>query len=377
MAQTKRLLIAALGLLLLAAAAGAVSQDDIKKFPPVSGQIYGQAAAGVRSVSVNGKPVAFDSSQNFSAEVKLRPGEKYLVLTINYDNLRIIKKYLILRKSAVSNFKVFVPKEKIEKSLAVLKQSVEQKKAARLKALRALARQRALTAEEQAREREQERLEREREAKERQELAERSWLRRTSSPKFFANEFRSTEAVASLLDQIVAAGYHVPFKARANSLAKLNEILSLPNFYDLVGQKNNNLALTDRLRSLIAETQAYRYRPFARLSAYQQKKIMLLNRLLLEALFEGAPHRGTWQAAGPIPTFTKTKQYLYVWEFSEGRLLAVKQKQGSYSADIYIPVSKKWLSLKGLSEKDLQELIEKPIKSFEPPKGKQEKKTKP
>ena len=78
--------------------------------------------------------------------------------------------------------------------------------------------------------------------------------------------------------------------------------------------------------------------------------------------------RTTWQAAGVIPTFTKTKQYLYVWEFSEGKLLAVKQKQGSYSADIYIPVSKKWLSLKGLSDKDLQELIDKPIQSFQPKK---------
>jgi hypothetical protein len=125
---------------------------------------------------------------------------------------------------------------------------------------------------------------------------------------------------------------------------------------------------------LIAETQAYRYQPFSRLSAYQQKKIMLLNRLLLEVLFADAPHRGTWQAAGIIPTFTKTKQYLYVWEFSEGKLLAVKQKQGSYSADIYIPVSKKWLSLKGLSEKDLQELIDKPIQSFQPAKDRQENK---
>ena len=93
---------------------------------------------------------------------------------------------------------------------------------------------------------------------------------------------------------------------------------------------------------------------------FLEEKIMLLNRLLLEALFAEAPRRGTWQAAGPIPTFTKTKQYLYVWEFSEGKLMAVKEKKGSYSADIYIPVSKKWLSLKGLSEKDLQELIEKP-----------------
>lgn len=374
MAQTIRFSIILFCGLLLAAAALAASQADIKKFPPVSGEIFGQAAAGVRSVSVNGKPVAFDASQNFRTDVKLAAGEKYLILTINYENLRIIKKYLILRKSAVTKFKVFVPKEKIEKSLEALKQSVASKREARLKALRALARQRALTALEQARERERERLENERLAKERQALVENSWLKKTASPKFFANEFRTTNEVSSLLDQINAAGYNIPFKSRANSLAKLNEILKLPNFYDLVRQKNKNLALTDLLRSLIAETQAYRYRPFNQLSAYQQKKIMLLNRLLLEALFADAPHRGTWLASGTIPTFTKTKQYLYVWEFSEGRLLAVKEKQGNYSADIYIPVSKQWMELKGLSDQDLQELIEKPIKSFTPASGKQEKK---
>src|SRR3990167_1912280 len=102
-------------------AALAATQADLKKYPPVSGDIYGQAAPGVRSVSVNGKPVAFDAGGNFRAPVKLAAGEKYLTLTINYEGLRVIKKYLIVRKSEVNVFKVFVPKEKIEKSIAEVK----------------------------------------------------------------------------------------------------------------------------------------------------------------------------------------------------------------------------------------------------------------
>jgi hypothetical protein len=356
----------------------AATQEDIKKFPPVSGEIFGQAAAGVRSVLVNGKTVPFDANQNFRTDVKLRAGEKYLTLTINYENLRIIKKYLILRRSAITKFKVQVTKEKIEKSIQAAKetqqagaqqraqqQAQQRKVRARLARLKAKARQeyeRALAVEAA------------REKKLKKEKAEKAWIAEIASPKYFANEFRNSSEVASLISEINAAGYNIPFRRRENSLAKLNEILVLPNFYDLVRQKNPNLTLNSFLNSLVAETGSYRYRPFNQLSSYQKKKLMLLNRLLLEALFADAPHRSTWLAAKPIPTLTKTKQYLYVWEFSEGKLLAVKQKQGNYSADIYIPVSKKWLSLKGLSEKDLQELIAKPIKSFEPAKSKQEKK---
>ncbi|MDD5593876.1 MAG: hypothetical protein PHG97_03955, partial [Candidatus Margulisbacteria bacterium] len=62
----------------------------------------------------------------------------------------------------------------------------------------------------------------------------------------------------------------------------------------------------------------------------------------------------------------KTVEYLYVWEFSEGKLLAVKEKNGKYSADIYIPVAKEWLDLRGLSEQDLQDIINKPIKAYKP-----------
>ncbi len=374
MAQKIRAALICALLLLTAAVVWAASQEDIKKFPPVSGEIFGQAATGVRSISINGRPVTFDAAQNFRTNVSLKAGEKYLTLVVNYENLRIIKKYLILRKTA-GKFKVQVTKEKIEQAVQAAKETHQAAVDKRAEQRRRLARLARLKAK--AREAERRRIEKEiaeeaaRQKRLAREKAERAWLRQVASPKYYANEFRDSGEATALLKQINDAGYLFPFRARENNLDRLNQVLAQPNFYDLVRQKNPNLTPNAFLRALIAETQAFRYKPFNQLTAYQQKKILFLNRLLLEALFSNAPRRSTWLAPQPIPTFTKTKQYLYVWEFSEGRLLAVKEKQGSYTADIYIPVSKQWMSLKGLSEKDLQELINKPIKSFKPPKPEQ------
>ncbi|MDD5594591.1 MAG: hypothetical protein PHG97_07640, partial [Candidatus Margulisbacteria bacterium] len=83
--KPRRLVAGFLITLVICPAALAATKEDIKKFPPVSGEIYGQAAAGVRSVTVNGKPVSFDANQNFRAAVKLAAGEKYLTLRINYE----------------------------------------------------------------------------------------------------------------------------------------------------------------------------------------------------------------------------------------------------------------------------------------------------
>lgn len=99
------------------------------KFPPISGVIFGQTVAGVKSITVNNRPVEIDANQSFNAKVDMKAGEKYLTLTINYGSFKIVKKYLILRKPQVKTFKVFVPKEKIQKppTLPTEEQSVKAK----------------------------------------------------------------------------------------------------------------------------------------------------------------------------------------------------------------------------------------------------------
>ena len=343
-------------LVCLAAVGLAATKADIKKFPPVSGEIYGQAGSGVRSISVNGKPVTFDASQNFRSFVKLRAGEKYLILRINYEGLRIIKKYLILRKEKVKTFKVYVPKEKIEKAVRAAKPTAEE--------ILQQKRQRLLAQIKKQKEKEkllQALAEKEKELK---ALAEKRWVKKVASPKFFDNEFIIGATVEALAKAIDADNYGIAFGTKAGTIDRLNELLQIPNFYDLTVLKGKKIALDPRLTNLINETRDFRSLPFSELSEYQKKKILFLNRLLIEALYAQAPKRKAWLVAEAekVPFATKVCEYLYVWEFSEGKLLLVKEKKGSYSAEIYIPVAKEWLELKGLSEKELRELIAKPIK---------------
>jgi len=361
MAQKKRsrfIILCSLIFLIAADCSWSAIKDEFKKFPPVSGEIYGQATAGVRSITVNDKPVSFDANQNFRALINLKAGEKYLVLRINYEEFRIIKKYLILRRSPISKFKVFVPREKIEKTGLEAKQAALEAKRKRLLALKA-----KQTAEEKTKVKE----------KEKRILAEKSWMEKVSSPKFYPNEFKESSAVKALNQAISSDRYGIPFKSKENSIERLNEILEVPNLYEIMLVKGKTFAPTQRIKSLIEETKDYRWQSFSQLSDFQKKKIMFLNRLLLEALYSQAPKRQSWLVAQPpqpkpAAPAARITEYLYVWEFSSGKLMLVKEQRGNYSAEINIPISKQWLDLKGLSEKDLRELIEKPATAFKPKK---------
>lgn len=263
---------------------------------------------------------------------------------------------MILRRANVKTFKVFVPKEKIEKAVKAAKPSAEEiLRQKRERLLAQLKKQKEKTKLLKAlREKE----------KEIKALEEKRWVQKVASPKFFSNEFMAGATVEALAAAINADNYGIAFRNKAGTIDRLNELLQMPNFYDIVHAKGKSVPLTQRIKSLIAETQSFRYRPFSQLSEYQKKKIMFLNRLLIEALYAQAPKRQSWLVAEmpKLAATPKVCEYLYVWEFSEGKLLLVKEKKGSYSAEIYIPVSKEWLDLKGLSEKELRELIAKPIK---------------
>lgn len=204
-------------IILALGAALALSAFAAEKFPPISGEIYGQTVAGVKSINVNGKPVAIDNNLNFRTIVNLKAGEKYLTLNINYGSFRIVKKYLILRKPQVKTFKVYVPKEKIQKP-----------------------------------------------------------ARLTPAPK------------------------------KMSRSAKKKRLLHLKL------QKRLNKAFT---RSAPAKLKVKHTKP-------------------------------------------KGGNYEYVWEFSPGKLLLVKSIKGVYTADIFIPATQEWYSLKGVSRQELKELLQ-------------------
>lgn len=221
----KTLILIILTVQLVSTATGAATLEDMEKFPAVSGEIFGQAIRGVKSITINKKPVQLDANQNFRAAVDLKAGEKYLTLQINYEGLRIIKKYLILRKKEAKTFKVFVPKDKFAETVQESKQTL------------------------------------------------------SSSVKAYP---KKTSRVPARKPQPVAQR-KPPTKKPATSQTR------------------------------------------------------------------------------PPKQAEKTLEYHYVWEFSSGKLLVVKEKQGSYEADIYLTNEKKWLDLKGVSDQDLQELIGKSL----------------
>ncbi|MGB9613818.1 MAG: hypothetical protein ACPL4K_06590, partial [Candidatus Margulisiibacteriota bacterium] len=67
MAQKESVIITVFLALFLAFAAVAVSKGE--KFPPISGEIYGQAVPGLKSLYVNGKKVPFDEDYNFKTTI--------------------------------------------------------------------------------------------------------------------------------------------------------------------------------------------------------------------------------------------------------------------------------------------------------------------
>lgn len=222
-----------LGLLVVGALA-AVSKSDTKKFPAVSGEIYGQAAPGVKSITVNSKPVSFDANQNFRALVSLKAGEKYISLNINYEGLRITKKYLIVRRPATKKFKVYVPKEKTKEPAEF-----------------------PLPTEEEEKEKE-----------------------------------------------VVITKEYAPVPKRV-------------------------------------------VKPKKRMV----KRRILTVKKIAKPVQKIVPAKA--KAAKP-----KACAYQYVWEFSRGKLMVVKETRGKYSADIYVPKTQEWMELRTLSRKELKNIIE-------------------
>lgn len=209
----------------------------VQKFPPVSGEIYGQVSPGVKSITVNNRAVTIDAGHNFRTLVNLKAGEKYVVLRINYEGFRLIKKYLIIRKPETKTFKVFVPKEKIEQA---------------------------------------------------------------------ANLALPEEKI------VPSAKKKVTVKTKAAKMPATKK-------WQLVKVKGK-----------------------------------LVRRLMPQ------PVGPKLKPAKKAPK-TVVYEYLYVWEFSQGKLLVVKKHNGKYTAEIFNPVTQEWVDLKNLSRKELDELINRPL----------------
>lgn len=93
-------------------------------FFAITGEVYGEAAPGVEAVYVNGQKIPVNENFYFSARVSLPQGQKYLSIETEYQGLRYIKKYLVIRNpEAQKSFKIQIPKKEFKKILAQIPKS--------------------------------------------------------------------------------------------------------------------------------------------------------------------------------------------------------------------------------------------------------------
>lgn len=104
-------------------------------------------------------------------------------------------------------------------------------------------------------------------------------------PEFSMDEFRNGLTVKALCEEINKEDYEIEFKTLNNTIERLNEILQIPNFYDIYLKKKKSLNLNEYAQKLISVSKSYRHKKFSELSKDQQKSVLKLNRMILEALY--------------------------------------------------------------------------------------------
>ncbi|MCX5812990.1 MAG: hypothetical protein NT178_10660 [Proteobacteria bacterium] len=104
----------------------------------------------------------------------------------------------------------------------------------------------------------------------------------TAATYFSMDEFQA--GVVGVLSKAIARdGYKIVLQKPDDSIERLNELLQMPNFYDIWREKNKMLSL--EAEKLVYETQNYRQKRFSQLSESEAKNIVKLNRLILEATY--------------------------------------------------------------------------------------------
>lgn len=114
---------------------------------------------------------------------------------------------------------------------------------------------------------------------------------RMTSPNYFIGEFEGIFSVKNLCRVIYSDKYDISLRTPDNSIERLNEILRIPDFYDIWKRKNKRRKLSQIIKNMIVSTEKYRGEYFSVLSPEQQQNIMYLNRLLLELSYPESPKR--------------------------------------------------------------------------------------
>lgn len=105
-------------------------------------------------------------------------------------------------------------------------------------------------------------------------------------PDFAENEFVPPLTIKEICNKIKEDNYEIKFKSADYTLNRLNEILSIPNFFDVVCRRNIEVEFSRDIMNLMLKTKKYRNKKsFLRLKNSQQLNIKILNRFLLEEMY--------------------------------------------------------------------------------------------
>lgn len=114
--------------------------------------------------------------------------------------------------------------------------------------------------------------------------------------EFSQDEFRRTHSAKALLDEIYKDDYGLNLRSPDDTVARLNEILRVPDFYDRVVKKGKRPKMGNHGQQLAESTKTFRSRNYSDLDEEQQMDISHLNRLVLESLYPAACPKGYLKA---------------------------------------------------------------------------------
>ncbi len=104
-------------------------------------------------------------------------------------------------------------------------------------------------------------------------------------PDFTEEEFTGSMTVEDFFRVFEKDRYNVTFSSEKNTLARMNELLQLPNLYEMILEKKTSIKIPPGLNKLLTDWQPYRNADYVRLTVTSKRRIRIANRLLLQALY--------------------------------------------------------------------------------------------
>lgn len=105
------------------------------------------------------------------------------------------------------------------------------------------------------------------------------------SSDFSVDKFKTPLAIEKLCKVINDDNYNISLNVPINTLDWLNELLKVPDFYDILHAEKPNTNFSKNITDLVDKTKDYRNKGFSLLNNDEQGSIKRLNRLILEKTY--------------------------------------------------------------------------------------------